>query len=594
MLKSPDRHLNWAEILTEVALKLSKLQPGDDLSSEDVCNSILECAVEQKRWCCLCQAWSVDPRSRRLILIAQRSRMDRTPSFPSMISHDETLIGHAVQTRMPKIFDTNFRSDDGVEFEFLDQISNTKIKSLLMVPIRNTSNPHQILIVLVFYLIRKPFRRPLNELANLRLNELANLRQQVAVELQTHLRERTYRLATRLSCDLVREDGLRAKQAYATLGKSIAEAIKANWVTVYTASWDRITLQYQSHTGCDDAHENSMNGVEPVIPRRVYEVFESNRELLIWPKSASFADDAVIERAARIPSSVMLVPLRNLKGAAEGVIRCVKFENDDRHPFSYDDVAIVDALGQAFGPPLAMLLSAAQTDASLNKLCHELRIPVTAFGAVVERMESESAEYEYHFCHAYFEDAHIFVDMMNRLLVEVEIIRKGLDAIQIDPKRTNFAKTIIRSAVRHIAPVLYKHGFQPHQLTFSGFKKLSSIRVDQTMIYQVIFNLIENAIKFYSGPFEAFKCEILALEKPDSVEIIFRDNGPGISELDQTVIFKYQGRGASASKIPGSGLGLWIAEGLAKKHGGTLTLKSPSGPTEFLLKLPRNPQQSFN
>ena len=585
MFKSPRIHPKWANILTEVTLRLSKLQPGDCLSSEDVCNSILRFAVEQKHWCCLCQAWSVDPRSRRMILIAQQTSMNQAPSFPSMILHDETLIGYVVQTRMPKIFDPGSRNADGLKFEFRQQISNTEIQSLLMVPIRNTSNPHQILVVLVFYLVQKPIQIP--------LNELANLCQQVAVELQTHLRERTYRLATRLSCDLVRDDGLRANQAYATLGKSIAKAINSDWVTVFTQSWDRRTLQWQSHTRRDGAHPTSKIETEHAIPRTVHDVFESNRELLIWPQSGSFSVDAVLEKSPPIPSSVMLVPLRNLKGASEGVIRCVKFENNDRPPFFYDDVAIVDALGQAFGPPLAMLLSAAQTDASLSKLCHELRIPVAAFGAVVERMESECTAGEYRFRHAYFEDAHIFTDMMNRLLVEVESIRKGLDAIQIDPKRTDFAKTIIRSAVRHVAPVLYKHRFQPHQLTFSGFEKLHILRVDQTMIYQVIFNLIENAIKFYCGPVDAFKCEIIAEEKPDWVEIIFRDNGPGISQNDRTEIFKYQGRGASTSNIPGSGLGLWIAKGIAEKHGGTLNLKSPLGPTEFLLTLPRNLQKSF-
>ena len=50
---------------------------------------------------------------------------------------------------------------------------------------------------------------------------------------------------------------------------------------------------------------------------------------------------------------------------------------------------------------------------------------------------------------------------------------------------------------------------------------------------------------------------------------------------------------ASTSNIPGSGLGLWIAKGIAEKHGGTLNLKSPLGPTEFLLTLPRNLQKSF-
>ena len=508
--------------------------------------------------------------------------MNDTPTFPPVIPRDETLIGEAVQTRMPKIFNSGFQYPDGIGFEFQDQISKTEIKSLLIVPIRNTSNPHQILLVLVFYLVEVPQKTP--------LKELGDLSQQVAVELQTHLRELTYRLATRLSCALVRDDGLRATQAYATLGKSIADAIDADCVTVFIESWDRRSLKRQSHSTREVVHEPSKPGSEPAIPRVVREVFESNRELLLWPKSDSFSVADVIEEPSPTPSSVMLVPLRNLKGAAVGVIRSVKYESTRHHPFSYDDVAIVDALGQAFGPPLEMLLSAAQTEASLSKLCHELRIPVTAFHSAIERMEREANEGDYRFRHPYFEDVHIFVDMMNRLLIEVEIIRKGMDAIKLELKRTNFDKTIIRSAVRHIAPVLFKHGLQPRQLTFSGFDVLPSLIVDRTMIYQVVFNVIDNAIKFYRGPPEDFKCEIDAKASQSWIEIAFRDNGLGISEIDRDVIFKYQGRGSSTSDISGSGLGLWIADEIAKKHGGTLSLTSAQNPTEFLLRLPRSLQ----
>ena len=573
----PLKHWNLA--LTKLSLLLSKLNPGECRTSEELCKKILQFAIDQPNWCFLGQAWSVDPRSRRLILVAQCSRMLATPEFPAIITRDDTLIGEAVQTRQPKLF---AMPTEGGKFEFQEQLIGTGVKDLLAVPIRNTGNPHQVLFVFVFYLIDRP--------SPLQLEKLVDLSRQVAVQLQTHLRERTYRLATRLSCNLVSDEGLRSDEAYSKLGSAIVDAIEADMATVYIQTWNQKTLERRCTISRADPTSLIKSGNEAVVPFVVKDVWESNRELLLWPQSGTFPVNNVFEDDRPIPFSVMLVPIRNLKGAAVGVVRCVKENPRNGLPFTYDDVAIAYALGHSFGPPLEMLLSATQTEISLSKLCHELRIPVFAFGAAIERMEWESKQDDYSFRHAYYEDVHIFVDMMNRLLIEVDIIRKGFDGIKLESKRTNIGRSIIHPAKRHIGPVLRKYGFRPHQLRFDGFDDLPWIRVDQSMIYQVVFNMVENAIKFYKGAPESFLCEIKAVITPTWFEIIFRDNGPGISDSDRNRIFEFQGRGASTSDISGSGLGLWISETISRKHGGTLCLKNSRNPTEFLLRLPRSLQ----
>jgi chemotaxis family two-component system sensor kinase Cph1 len=100
---------------------------------------------------------------------------------------------------------------------------------------------------------------------------------------------------------------------------------------------------------------------------------------------------------------------------------------------------------------------------------------------------------------------------------------------------------------------------------------------DFERILQVFSNLLGNAVKF--SP-EKSEVRIQVITKPDHVEILIRDQGPGVNEQELPRVFdrywqsQYTEQRTSAS---GSGLGLYISKGIVESHGGRIWLESKLG-----------------
>lgn len=261
-----------------------------------------------------------------------------------------------------------------------------------------------------------------------------------------------------------------------------------------------------------------------------------------------------------------------------------------RRLFSYDDIAIVEAMEQAFGPPLETLLASEQREVSLKQLAHEVKVPVVAFRAVLERMQREYDQSTFRFQHSYFREANIYLDLMNRLVKELDIVRLGPSEVPLVLQETNLLADVINPDRRFIQPILRARKMLLQQLVHSGFESLPRLRVDAALITQVIFNLLENAIKYFprDRPASEFKCSIHAEIAERCVEICVSDNGLGIVESDRERLFEFGIRGINAEQfdVQGGGLGLWISRAIARRHGGDLELRSLGRPTEFVLSLP--------
>lgn len=105
-------------------------------------------------------------------------------------------------------------------------------------------------------------------------------------------------------------------------------------------------------------------------------------------------------------------------------------------------------------------------------------------------------------------------------------------------------------------------------------------------LYQVAFNLMENAMK-YNRPGGAVMVEVL--DEADRVILRVADTGVGIPEEDLSKIFDrfYRVDKARSRAAGGTGLGLSIVRDTVKQHGGAITVaqRSPSG-TVFTVTFP--------
>lgn len=99
------------------------------------------------------------------------------------------------------------------------------------------------------------------------------------------------------------------------------------------------------------------------------------------------------------------------------------------------------------------------------------------------------------------------------------------------------------------------------------------INIDEIRIYQAVFNLISNSMKYSNGNLTInFKSYI----ENRYLFIYIQDNGVGISLEDMPYIFNkfYRGDKSRNSRIQGSGLGLSTCKYIVEKHGGEIYCKS--------------------
>src|SRR4029077_5829373 len=112
---------------------------------------------------------------------------------------------------------------------------------------------------------------------------------------------------------------------------------------------------------------------------------------------------------------------------------------------------------------------------------------------------------------------------------------------------------------------------------------LPMVFVDDVLIGQVLWNLLENATK-YTPP--GSPLELAAYKDNGAVILEVRDRGPGVPPGEEERIFEkfYRGKSTSAR---GAGLGLPICRAIVQAHRGTIqALPRTGGGSIFQIRLP--------
>jgi two-component system sensor histidine kinase KdpD len=117
---------------------------------------------------------------------------------------------------------------------------------------------------------------------------------------------------------------------------------------------------------------------------------------------------------------------------------------------------------------------------------------------------------------------------------------------------------------------------------------LPMVPLDGVMIEQVLFNLLDNALKY--SPSDA-PVDIDVSAADDEVTIQVADRGPGLAKDESRLVFDKLYRGsASAGRARGAGLGLAIAQAIVQVHGGRIWATERSGGGAiFAFTLPLTP-----
>jgi signal transduction histidine kinase len=214
-------------------------------------------------------------------------------------------------------------------------------------------------------------------------------------------------------------------------------------------------------------------------------------------------------------------------------------------------------------------------------ISHELRTPMTAvYGAATTLLHRERAlneEQRRQLLEVIEAEARRLAHITEEVLLtsqldreDVRIVQEAVDVVDV------VRATVEAMATRLPDPVSVELDVDPGVGAATG---------DRDRIQQVVFNLLDNAVK-YGG---ATGVAVRIGAEDGAICIDVTDRGPGIGLADQERIFEkfYRADPQLAQAPAGTGLGLYISRELITRMGGTLRVTSDPGEgATFAVRLP--------
>jgi len=214
---------------------------------------------------------------------------------------------------------------------------------------------------------------------------------------------------------------------------------------------------------------------------------------------------------------------------------------------------------------------------------HDLRGALGALTANAElflRREGETAEMS-------ARNIRRAVRRMDQLISSLlDYARLNLDRLEVAPRAIDLSE-LIRETVELYRPMACEKSLS---LTLAVPDGPVRARADHNRIFQVLSNLLSNAIE-QTRPGGRIVVSA-AMPGPD-VQVVVRDNGPGIPESELERVFEgfYRLPGSNAR---GLGLGLYICRAIIRSHGGRIWASSgPEGGSAFSFTVPLSAEPPF-
>jgi signal transduction histidine kinase len=202
----------------------------------------------------------------------------------------------------------------------------------------------------------------------------------------------------------------------------------------------------------------------------------------------------------------------------------------------------------------------------ISCISHDLKTPISTIKAYSEALRDNIAknpQQKREYIGIIINKTNLLIGMINELL---ECSTAQLNQLDINSEDLYF-KDYFNPLMKEIQIYVKQNGFD---FTYTCNLPDLLVSIDKKRITEVIYNLVENSMKYMNHV--GGRIEIEA-EREDKVILVkVSDNGPGISADDIPYVFDmfYRAEKSRSSSVPGSGLGLSICKYIINQHGGEI------------------------
>ncbi len=274
----------------------------------------------------------------------------------------------------------------------------------------------------------------------------------------------------------------------------------------------------------------------------------------------------------------MVTPLQQMSKAAKQFAvgdfsYRVKVEGDDE---------LAD-LGRAFND-MADALDVLESSrrSFVSNVSHELKTPMTSIAGFIDgildgTVSKDKQEY-------YLNIVSMEIKRLSRLVVSMLNMSKIESGdFEMKPRNYDIADQII-----HIL-LTFEQKIEEKQIDIRGLDAFEPtyIVADPDMIYQAIYNLIDNAVKFTN---EGGYIQFTLSNNDSTIELKIKNSGTGIKKEELSRVFErfYKVDKSRSLDAKGAGLGLYLVKLMIEMHAGRVAAESESEDTaEFSFALPK-------
>lgn len=241
-------------------------------------------------------------------------------------------------------------------------------------------------------------------------------------------------------------------------------------------------------------------------------------------------------------------------------------------------------LAEAFNS-MAMSLSALESSrrSFVANVSHELKTPMTSIGGFIDGiLDGTIPQNEHKYYLGLVSDE---VKRLSRLVTGMLNMSKLEDGkMPINYTSFDIGSDIFKTLLS------FERKIEAKELEILGLDKMESItvRADEDLMMQVIYNLVDNAVKF--TPKNGY-IEISMRTDNKFAYVTIKNSGSGIERDELGKVFErfYKIDRSRSYDVKGAGLGLYLVKSIVELHSGQITVDSKVGEyTEFTFSVPLN------